>query len=235
MVGKKQNDFLGWRNKLDALDSLPGEAFVEKKEAWEKLQARMQKKPRSSKAIWYWAAAAAILLVMMLPVLMNSNKENETQGISAATEQPKKLSTPVLPVVSSDSLAIVQNTNTERKPVILSNIRTRQPALVNIVPKENSQSIAVIETPVEVKNPETLTTIILPDTLAALAAAVPVTKKMKIVHINDLETFPLPFYSSAKQAQKAFRIKIGNNAANQSSLATQEYSSALEIKIPFKN
>ena len=61
MSNEKQNN---WREKLEAVDALPGEPAFDSAAAWDKLQQRLQHKPRRKKTVWYWAAAAAVVLLM---------------------------------------------------------------------------------------------------------------------------------------------------------------------------
>jgi hypothetical protein len=75
MLSKKLNDPFYWKDKLEALNCLPAEAAHEKDALWEKLHGRLQQKPATHKASWYWMAAGLLPLII-IALLMTGNTEN---------------------------------------------------------------------------------------------------------------------------------------------------------------
>lgn len=50
-----------WKDKLDCLDQLSGEAWTGKDAAWDTLYGRLKDKPRRGKHSWHWMAASVLL------------------------------------------------------------------------------------------------------------------------------------------------------------------------------
>ena len=67
MLSKKLNDPFYWKNKLETLHCLPGEAVHKKDAMWEKLHDRLQQKSVAGKAKWYWMAAGLLPLISSSP------------------------------------------------------------------------------------------------------------------------------------------------------------------------
>jgi len=235
MLNEKQNNFPGWKSKLEEADFLPGDENGDKDELWDKLHARLETKPARVKAIWYWAAAA-ILLAILIPLLNKSTKETSTFVKTPAQDKTNPVIIPVLPDKVKESVDVFTAINVEKKPAFKTKATLQNEIRLKVTPKNAIPDEIVVETGIEkieakstIMQPLTGTKTI---TETVIAAAVPVNKKMKIVHINEMETFPEPLYSSGKQVQKAFRIELGNTRHNQSTSARKEYTSALQLKIP---
>src|SRR6185437_14862572 len=77
--------------KLDGLDTLSGGIVFGKEEAWDKLQARLEKKPVRIIPLRTWLAAAAVLLLMMGTVGFYFYPAKQV----AQTEVKKQLTLPV--------------------------------------------------------------------------------------------------------------------------------------------
>jgi len=101
MLSEKHNDPFGWKNKLEGLTGLPGEDAADNNTAWQKLQDRLQQKPRRRKAIWYWAAAC-LLLACIIP-LMIANKKQDIVVKGDPQHQNKIVPALTLPVPSKES------------------------------------------------------------------------------------------------------------------------------------
>ena len=74
MIDEKPNNNIDWKDKLDGLESLPGEKF-NKEASWEKLYARLQSKSKSKKMIWYWLAAACLFFGLFISIFLSNKKE----------------------------------------------------------------------------------------------------------------------------------------------------------------
>jgi hypothetical protein len=68
-----------------------------------------------------------------------------------------------------------------------------------------------------------------PDTAVTTAA---VKKKLQVVHINELETYPVQFAEPVNYAQN---IKFRKNKINNLNVATQQNTIGFKIKLSSKN
>ena len=91
MANENPNNDFHWKSKLEKLEGLTGEIF-EKEAAWGKLHVRMQKKPRTKKAAWYWAAAASLIIALSIPLFIS--KKNANTLVKANPEQ-QQIQSPV--------------------------------------------------------------------------------------------------------------------------------------------
>ncbi|MEO6540678.1 MAG: hypothetical protein ABIN74_06805 [Ferruginibacter sp.] len=225
MLPEKHNDSHSWKNKLEGLTGLPGEAW-KKNVAWEKLHSRLQERPSRSKAVWYWAAAC-LLLALTIPLLIPNKKENiEVRNVFAPKKQTIVLPTPPAVPVTDKAAAPV-----EKMKINYSDTKDQHTADVKTIVKQEKQVTAIAETIIE-KDPVPIIT----DTAAALVAATPVKKKMPVVHINELEPSTAQFYPLPNYAQKSFKIKFKNGkAANQTIASQQQYEGGFKIKLSPKN
>lgn len=199
MSSEKQNNYENWKSKLDNLDSLPGEIMPDKNSVWEKLYARLGGKKRNRKAIWYWSAAACILFALMIPLLFFNNNNNQ---VSMTQTQKNNTESDSYPIKNSskkvidkkDSTQIFYSStvinNREKTEAVSTkknnkNIYEREINLLRVPDTASTQNILV----------ETLSNALSKiDTFSSLATSIPIRKKLKVVHINELgdpvETFP---------------------------------------------
>jgi hypothetical protein len=188
---KKQNNPSGWKGKLDELDCLPGETIPDNNASWQKLQGRLQEKKRSRKALWYWAAAV-VLPVLMLSFWLISRKENELTAALPVQEQTRKTITEVLPVQDNDTVAAMVVMQNEKKPFVNTNKGIEHEIPGSTVIKEPITGTITDDTTAFVK----ITPVIIPlapvDTSVTAVAIQPVKKKLKVVHINELNEPGLP-------------------------------------------
>ncbi len=81
MPDNNQNNH-SWRNRLNELETLPGEAGINKTLAWEKLQQRLQPSRVRRKIYYRYWAAACILAALLLPLaLLNHDQAGEKINI----------------------------------------------------------------------------------------------------------------------------------------------------------
>lgn len=234
MGNEKQTDI---KEKLEAMECLPGEAF-EKDAAWEKLHRRLQVKPRSKRVIWYWAAAACLLPLLVLLWITINKKE---PALAKVTKQ-QHTTTPViqLPLVQKEIMS---------SPLMVSTIKNKP--LKNIapevhkIPANKNNNIKTDKPPAANTTVETIPDIatnIAPPTATdtnismATIAALPIAKKkLRVVHINELDASPEPSLTiKSNHRQSDFKFLFGNvNAAGTSAVIRQDYSGGL--KIPLTN
>ena len=178
MSDEKVNKSFYWKDKLDELDLLPGEAPVDKEAGWQQLRNRLQKKPRKKKGIAYWIAAACLVGVMVLTRLQLMQPEETL--VRRDTHPAPRTSLKHLPVTGNQKFLAT----------------LKQTAKKNIHPPESKDKLY----PVVVKAAATGEPVPLPDTVKeTLPAADPYQpvdtvhlitaapkKKLRVVHINEV-------------------------------------------------
>jgi hypothetical protein len=175
----------GWKSKLDELESLPGEMMPDKNAAWDKLHSRLAtRRNNNKKAAWYWAAAACILFAVTIPMFVSNNKEGQLTGTAIKENQPA-VKSPVATLIEKDGKDIVPVKNNEVVSVLAKN---NNKINSKIIPQGIRNEIRLYDTVSShglVK--ENVNIISQPtDTLSNVASALPVKKKLKVVHINEL-------------------------------------------------
>jgi hypothetical protein len=240
MHNEKQNN-PGWINKLDESGCLPPEEMIDKNAAWKKLHERLSEKQNKNKKIWYWTAAACLLIAFSLPILIaKKNVKNIINDVSLQNKKtpkavahasltPERTGTKV-----ENALAIEKK---EINPFIRKRTNNNLPAYhasAKQIPPETSPENAKANAP-----QLTLNTSVSADTVSSMIAAVaPVKKKMRVVHINELENAADGMASSATDHQPGnFSLPFGNNiqTSKQSSSVTRDYAGVFKIKISSKN
>lgn len=235
MLNEKHPDSSSWLNKLEVLDSLPGEERMDKQAAWEKLQVRMQEKPRRKKAVWYWAAAC-LMLVLLIQWMVAGKKE--------ATFVNNKLALPQLKISGDTTLSQVQLkefaaekifTVPQKQSKINNSKKSRIVISTNIIVKTKEPIVAAIANnpmPIEVGGPvQTQDT---PNTTAV--KSLPAKKKVRLVHINEIESPTDQLTFSFQREERMFTSKLGNNnIINDNAPQQREYTGILKIKISSKN
>lgn len=232
MLSKKRTSSFYWKNKLEKLDNLPGGELLDKNMLWERLNGRLQEKPQKIKAVWYWVAAAVLPLTIITLML-----EDRTEDV-LVREVPVKtviIRAPATPIHSLENKTVAVST-----PVV---IEKKQP--VNISHKanrvENSDNIVIESKAVIAISPVAESTDFsftdnaskAYDTVAATTTAL--TKKLSVVHINELETFPLQFSTPVNYAKNLDKIKPGKNKTNSQAFVTKQNGFGFRINLSSKN
>lgn len=186
MLHERPNESFHWKNKLDELDHLSGEPPTGKEAAWEKLQARLQEKPRAKKTVWYWMAAACLLLLAGVPWLMlNQNRNNLAE--SNSQQPPERPTSGFRPVGDpKETLTLVPKSlvNKQTTPPVTAKDKTHHPdhsdtTLKKDIAPTDLNTINESLPRISVISSEQL------DTTAELATS-PVKNRLKIVHVNEL-------------------------------------------------
>jgi hypothetical protein len=63
-----------WKDRLDQLNSLPGEVWTDKEASWERLYDKLKYQPARMKSLLYWKAAASVLLILGISLLIIREK-----------------------------------------------------------------------------------------------------------------------------------------------------------------
>jgi hypothetical protein len=178
-----------WKNRLEEVSSLPDLLLADKNASWEKLHGRLHVKPRRIKPWWYWVAAACLLGAITIPFLTVHEKQE-----ALVKSEPAKavLKTPAMPSSGLKEIAPVA--------VIVAPFEKKQKATPAPLPSsvknkedqiKNDRTIAAtgLDGPIITQQDS----IVLPQPVVeAIAVSNPIitaaTKKLKVVHINELGT-----------------------------------------------
>lgn len=231
MLNEKHNDPFGWKKKLEGLTRLPGEAALDKHAAWEKLHGRLQQKPHRNKAVWYWAAAC-ILLACIIPLMIANKKEN-----IVVKSNPFQKQHTITPAIELQTLPFTIKAPIQvKEKQIERGIAKKQHIITKNTIKQDEPVTAIAETIVEKDPVGTIIPAPLIDTAGIVAAAVPVKKKLSVVHINELESPSAQFFPPPNYVQTPFKIKFKNGkAAKQTIASQQQYANGFKIKLSSKN
>ena len=177
-----------WRNKLDELDSLPNETGVDKTAAWDNLHGRLRGRSKLKKIGWYWWAAAVIICIGL-----TWRVTNRQQG-SLVKEENQPASRQILPKPSKTNM---ETGSTLTNPIVKPGSQHSKSVIVKTKAKAKLQSndianpkIPIDPPTIEVKQPEIVVSNTVPeDTIQVVPIALaPVKKKLRVVHVNELES-----------------------------------------------
>lgn len=231
MLSKKHNDPFYWKNKLEALESLPGEAIIEKNAMWEKLDNRLHKTSVGNKAIWYWIAAGLLPLIVIVFTIPGNTENNLAKQVS---DKKEDRNTPVV-VSQPDSKEHVTISVSEPvekiQPIVTIPVPVRMKERVEDTIKIN-ESIAVSPLPKEQKIELTADSILPADSILTIATVLPFKKKLPLVHINELETYPMQFSAPVNYAES---VKLRKNKTNNQNITTTQSRIGFNIKLSSKN
>lgn len=233
MLYEKPNESLHWKNKLDDLDHLPGEQIPDKNLGWEKLHNRLQEKSRNKIVRWYWTAAACLLLVIGIPWLTINEKD---QNLVKNNMQQIPSNSSILQTPSTDNTIITPSqTQTENKHPNAAKAKIK----LQYRPKYNADTIdepVANQRKVLIKStPEVFNISINPDTIA-FVTVVPVKKKLRVVHINELDKPKEHVQFAQSNASSVFQTKsLNNNAFSVFAVSRNSSDNILTIKLSPSN
>ena len=230
MLKEKHNDYFGWKNRLEELTRLPGEDALDKNAAWKILHERLQQKPNSNDAIWYWAAAC-ILLAFVIPLMIANQKEY----VVVKSNPPQKQHT-ISPAVELQTLLITAKAPVKVEKKQNNKIKDQHNTPLKTTEKLNEPVTAIVETSIE-KDPVVII-IQAPgiDTTATVAVIIPAKKKLPVMHINEVDAPAVQVFPPSNYVQRSIRIKLGNKkSANQTIASQQQNPDGFKIKLSSKN
>lgn len=178
MLHEKPNEPGNWREELDGLTQLPGEA-LDKAVAWENLQQRFTATPKQKKKTWYWIAAAAcfILLATMQWIKENNIEKELVQN----TKQPYK-NIPVQTIKRTTVSDTFLSKKINRLTLIKKHhqcIPSNKALLHELVADKNAD----ISKATNIEN----TVAVIPDSSAQPVVTInPPKKQLRVVHINEV-------------------------------------------------
>jgi hypothetical protein len=186
MLNENQNN-PGWKNKLEDTVDLANETCRDKNALWQKLDDRLNEKPRRKRFGWYWAAAACLMVTMLLPFIKNNIGTNGTNPNVVVKQQPAAPKTseiakaPAPAHVDNSSIIIekrqaVKVAKQEKVATNVQNAIVPEPGIASTSPivQNDIQPVQNVITPIT-------------NTPVVVATAGPVLKqKLKVIHINEL-------------------------------------------------
>jgi hypothetical protein len=240
MHNERQNNPFNWVTKLDEPGCLPPEEMIDKNAAWKKLHGRLSDKPKKNKMIWYWAAAACLLIAFSLPMILakknakavvkevSQKNKKEPQAIAHAYVTPEKSG-----IRAENNLPVEKK---ETNPFIRKHIHNNLPAYhalaKQIPPETNLENAKANASQLTIGTAASADTV-----LSTIAVVVPVKKKMRVVHINELENAEDGIASSISDHQQStFSMSFGNNTqTTKQTSPARDYAGIFKIKISSKN
>ena len=217
MWQQKQNNFI----ELDELVGLPEETVADKTALWQRLESRLQKKPKQKKVVWYWAAAC-LLICLTVPFLFNSNKNKIQQSEIVNNNFTIKKLTQTQKTVTPENIQLI--TTAIKLQHVVSNVPSPHKKIQVIKTKQDS---LVFTAPLALDRIEQDISRIEIDTLAN-PVAITIKKKISVVHINELQEEDRIAERNINIAKsfKKKRTKIADRS---------EYAGTLNFRIYFKN
>ncbi len=232
MHNEKQNNLSNWKDKLEDFSSFPGEEMLDKNESWNKLHNRLREKPRNNKMIFYWLAAACLLLIFFVPKIINKKNENDlVKNISTKNKKETKADVRVLhheDIINKPAIAVKQiekkaDNNFDKKEKINKNLNT-------FSKKNISVALNVLKT----NEPVIINEHLITDTPAVVIASLAVKKKLRVLHINEIENAN---EGTASLNDHIYNLPFAktNDISKQKTSATPDYAGLIKIKIYSSN
>jgi hypothetical protein len=201
MSSEKQNKMPAWKEGFLQWERSGGSAEPGESLLWEKLQDRLQP-ARSKKKVYFFRAAAIVLFLLAVGFLLLQKQKQQTDPVVASkpgapvkqvpvVKKVIRVPIPVQPVVSHDKV----------------NPSNKTPAIIpseNIIVQPEEEKLAVIDQAPEIVQQQELAPIPL--------AAVPQKKKLRVVHLNELNNPPPPTYASVKDEWMTVQQSAEENA-----------------------
>jgi hypothetical protein len=233
MSNEKQNN--SWTGKLDELEQHPDAAFS-KAAAWDKLYERLEEKPRRKKGLWYVAAAACLLVVAIVSWMVLHTKEPLLVKKTTAPTQPvtapaqaitvdKAIVEPVTPPLTARQ----QKNNTAEKHSTVIAVKPVRPKLQQTMTVAgNAPEMIAITAPAVVK---------IPNAPSVTVVASTPTKKLKVVHLNELDNSMEDEVKMAKSAGRhSFQVKFnGRDPFAEPVPVVPQRTNDIKIKLPPQN
>ena len=178
MQNNSNDSTQGWKQRLDEFEDISGND-LDLNKAWERLQQKKNAIKPSRAKKWYWLAAACITAMLFtLAALFTDESQREAAPAIVKADPPK-------PEKENTSF-VIQNT-----PGVIED--KQQPAIITQPESKPGAVLKAIDSPEPLLVKEdidaALPAIHLPDTIATQplpVATTIATKKLKVVHINEL-------------------------------------------------
>jgi hypothetical protein len=190
MSSEKQSKMPDWKERLLQWEQAGG--LVEPKEdlLWDKLQTRLQPK-RTKRKAYFFRAAAILLFLFAIGFLLFQKRR-------IPADKPVISKSPVQQPVQNSVVKKETRTPVPIQPTA-TQIQTRNshnPLLPNsykepIVEREEEKTVFIEPVPEIIEKQEPLS--------ALVAATIPLKKKIRVVHMNELDSPPPPAFAILKK------------------------------------
>lgn len=259
MQEEKRNNPVNPGHNLDELSGIAGEVPLDKNLAWERLYPRLHKNGRRKMSGWYMMAAACILSVIFIFGINNLNKEKEMVKINpdniearnpAASRKPVKEANAVtgrIPLVKNEKTVREKESSINQNPVLSPshknkiaelntgrNPRKIRPEMQNI-PQPEAGALAEQHHDEELHQPPSQSTpapVLNVNATAAATAAKVSKKKLRVVHVNELDEPAETNDNLAKNSgMHFFHLKWKEQPASPNSFSENSYIHNDLIKI----
>jgi len=130
---------------------------------------------------------------------------------------------------SKESVSISVIAPVDKKQPVAGSVPDKKKEILNDTIKAN-ENITVAAFPKEVE--PTTDSILTGDTALTITTNVTVKKKLPVIHINELETFPLQFAAPVNYAES---VKLRKNKTNNQNITTTQNRIGFNIKLSSKN
>ena len=234
MYNKKQNNPHPWKSKLTDPLHFPEADLIDKNAAWLKLQERLDEGLRNNKPFWYWAAAACLLATIALTMLIANRNINRQRNIVSKQKENTAPNRPSIKPATFNQENKIENIVTfqnkkresENKLPIESNkvFRTKQEKI--FLPDSNFEKTDSLTTNTPIENDLNKTT----DSPLLTTVLLKGKKKMRVVHINELDEPPQEFAKSSNKKQSIWGSSLINNSQT-SSNDNNNHSNIFKIRI----
>lgn len=181
---KNENSAANWKKGLENAEDLAGYVLENKQAAWEDLHARLYDNKSTNKPAWYWMAAACLLIAVSFFLIKTGKYSNPVEGTTTQSAIEKKK--PVIPVVVEEA-AVTNNTAailSEKEKKVKRYNKTSIKAIINTEQKIND---SIAQLPVVLTVPETAVVELKDSAVQTITAIAPIKKKLKLVHVNELD------------------------------------------------
>ena len=187
MLNENPNN-LNWKNKLEDTSGLPGEILADKNATWEKLHNRLVPKPRRKRIIWYWAAAACILITIIIPLLTANKKHDSVVKMVFAQAIPKKGFVKKVVAVQEEKIMAIAAKEIKKSVTLTQDVHLKSEVFLS---KNILQKLAILSPELNTQNNIPPAQIMEQMPVQEMPAANVIallgnTKKLKVVHINEL-------------------------------------------------
>ncbi len=219
MQNNSNDSTQSWRQRLDELEDISGND-LDLNAAWGKLQQKKNEIKTSSSKKWYWLAAACIaaLLLTLAGLFADNRSPVITNPGLVKAEQPK--------AEKENNYSIIQNTPAiveEKSPVNRVQAENEPAGVLKTITGNSLEPLFAKEvindaSPV-IHSPDTIATQPLP-------VATVVAKKLKVVHINELNQSQQgiakeegkPYFPITYQIREVYTNADDNNKKGRSDL-----------------
>jgi hypothetical protein len=175
MSNETNSEHHHWQERLDQLNSLPGEIWTDKETSWERLYDRLKNKPARRENPLYWKAAASVLLILGISLLIVREKQPHAAQTGRLPLPGTVSKVPIqTPIHTSPAIVISKDPGTVSPSFPVRRATIREAGSLAKNDQHDSATVPYSVSP--------------PDTPAIAAIAVlPPPKKIRVVSINELD------------------------------------------------